>query len=119
MAYEKPKIQAMANIELILPYLLAIQWIVACLFVPILCWYEGLSTSKFCVTCAVISGYGVQFGFYKLMDGAGFSDATLIMFSAMAAYIWIHYLVRAWPDKKEITNATTPTATEDNTAPAN
>lgn len=108
----------MADLELILPYLLAIQWIVACLFVPILCWYEGLSTTKFCATCAVISGYAVQYGFYKLMDGAGFSDATLIMFSAMAAYIWIHYLVRAWPAKKSRPVEAPTAVTENNTAAA-
>ncbi|MFQ3228897.1 hypothetical protein [Reinekea sp.] len=108
----------MFEVQLILPYLLAVQWIVACLFVPILCWYEGLNTSKFCVSCAVVSGYFVQYGFYRLMEGAGFKESMLILFSAMAAFIWIHYLVRAWPTKASKPAISITPVVEDNSATA-
>jgi hypothetical protein len=106
----------MFDAQLILPYLLATQWIVACLFVPILCWYEGLNASRFCSGCAVVSGYLVQYGFYKLMDDAGFSQSMLVLFSAMAAFIWVHYLVRAWPTKLDKTPASVTPESDDHTA---
>ena len=76
------------------------QWFVAIAFVPLVCWHQGLVLSSFFRMFSLASGYGVQIGFFLLLDDVGFQISTLIFIASLAAYFWITSTASAWPKAK-------------------
>ena len=87
----------MLEITHILPYLGPLQWVVALVFVPLVCWQFCSEQSVLCRWSALISGYAVQIGFFLLLDDVGFQTNLLVLISSLAAYFWISTTVGVWP----------------------
>lgn len=82
-------------------YLGPMQWFAAIVLVPLVVWQTCQQQGIVCRSCAVLSGYGVQIGFFLLLDDVGFSQALLTLLSSVAAYFWITTVVAAWPESKK------------------
>lgn len=84
----------------IIPHLSSLQWVAAVLFVPLVTWQYCLRQTFFCRWCALLSGYGVQVGFFLMMDDVGFSTEFLLLVASVAAYFWISTTVAMWPARR-------------------
>jgi hypothetical protein len=80
----------------------ACQWVVAFLFVPLLCWYEWSRSTVFCRWCALLSGYLVQFGLIFMLDDAGFEMSAVILIGSVSAYAWIKLMTGWLPARQNI-----------------
>lgn len=80
----------------------ACQWVVAFLFVPLLCWYEWSRSTVFCRWCALLSGYLVQFGLIFMLDDAGFEMSAVILIGSVSAYAWIKLMTSWLPARQNI-----------------
>ncbi len=97
MSVADVKLRPMLDVSHILNYLGPMQWIVAILFVPLVCWQFCSKHSLLCRWTALISGYSVQIGFFLLLDDVGFQTNLLILIASVAAYFWISTTVGLWP----------------------
>lgn len=87
----------MIDLSPLIPHLSALQWAAAVLFVPLVTWQFCLRQTIVCRWCALLSGYGVQVGFFLMMDDVGFSTEFLLLVASIAAYFWITTTVAIWP----------------------
>jgi hypothetical protein len=90
----------MLDISHIIQYLGPLQWVAAVLFVPLVCWQFCANQTAICRWSAFFTGYGVQIGFFLLLDDVGFHTNLLVLISSVAAYFWITTTVALWPAKR-------------------
>jgi hypothetical protein len=108
----------MLDVSLLINYLGPIQWFAAVVFVPLVCWQFCATQSAFCRWSALLSAYGVQIGFFLLLDDVGFSTNALILISSVAAYFWITTTVALWPAQRSIKLAARDVSAADSSAEA-
>lgn len=94
----------MFEVTSLLQYLAPIQWFAAIVFVPLVTWQFCSRKSVLCRWVALVSAYGVQIGFFLMLDDAGFQTSFLILISSIAAYFWITTTVALWPGNKSLRN---------------
>ena len=77
------------------------QWVVAFLFVPLVCWYEWSRSTLVCRWCALVTGYIVQMGLVVALIDSGFSLQAVIMLASVAAYAWIKLMTGWLPTERK------------------
>ncbi|MEJ2044811.1 MAG: hypothetical protein P8X74_18430 [Reinekea sp.] len=80
------------------------QWIAAIALVPLACWQLCRNHSSLCRWISLLSGYGVQVGFYLLLDDVGFEPDRLILLASAAAYFWVITSLSLLPVKRRTIN---------------
>jgi hypothetical protein len=90
----------MLDVSYLINYLGPLQWFAAIVFVPLVCWQFCATQSALCRWSALLSAYGVQIGFFLLLDDVGFHTNLLILISSIAAYFWITTTVALWPQNR-------------------
>jgi hypothetical protein len=90
----------MLDVSLLINYLGPLQWFAAIVFVPLVCWQFCATQSTLCRWSALLSAYGVQIGFFLLLDDVGFHTSALILISSIAAYFWVTTTVALWPQNR-------------------
>ena len=78
------------------------QWVVAFLFVPLVCWYEWSRSTLVCRWCALVTGYTVQMVLILALIDSGFSLQTVIMLASIAAYAWIKLMTGWLPTERKV-----------------
>lgn len=78
------------------------QWVVAFLFVPLVCWHEWSRSTLVCRWCALLTGYTVQMGLIVLLVDSGFEMRTVILFGSLAAYAWIKLMTGWLPTERKV-----------------
>lgn len=79
----------------LLSFFSTLQWVVAFLFVPLVCWHEWSRSTLVCRWCALVTGYVVQLGFIAALVDSGFATHTVVLMGSLAAYAWIK-LMTGW-----------------------
>lgn len=86
----------------LLSFLEATQWVVAFLFVPLVCWHEWSRSTLACRWCALLTGYTVQMGLIVALIDSGFSLQTVILMGSVAAYAWIKLMTSWLPTERKV-----------------
>lgn len=91
----------MIELDSLHSFLLTTQWIVAFLFVPLVCWHEWSRSALYCRWCALLSGYTVQITLLVVLIDSGFPLHTVILIGSIAAYAWIKLMTGWLPTERK------------------